>query len=933
MHGILNPTVTCNVRLDENSEVHSDALAALQFSLFIPCMNHFAATFTGTKNQIRLSNDLGRCRRILLKFPSVCHVSVEFEEIAYDVRLLTSGGMRDPVKCDFLALLGTIADLLSVESVRIVTGWHFDKNYMLELFPSVIGLTSSSQPVALSLLKKSLKLIKATFPRRSRRAPTLSITAPRTAITFRIDTPILSLPAFYARTMLIISSRSITSLQVHMLIAAVDWAIILSDIAAAVPHLAELTLLGVRMPIAALIQSIQQFPELNTLATDSTPDFFMKPSFRVISPALPNSSIAAGDSPSALIELRRRCAFLISTPHLANLTTLATRPEHLEALLQTHAPLPALASLCPRLELLDLNSPAMTLLMRRIVLRIRRTHKSIPVLLDICANISPEALMCRTLDIALSQGNTWDEAFGSIENLRVRDYGEYSGIILARWNTIFRGVTSISLAGMVGSPASLKYTRTELRRTCPNVRGITFEGMAMDTEIEQLEIAGGSTGFLELPDDVLQIIFRQLGPVQLYGTSRLSRRLNLLALPEYLAQKDVPDPRKLCKFRLLGAIPARDQDVSCHFKPGGHVFCYLQHIERLTVFVSKFPSVGSVSLELVDLGNVDGEENELVRTRWRVLFGKLLNVILEMSCKKLTISGPPYLKSSTSEPPWPKDEARVALSTKSSAVRVFSFYPTMDLSHSGILWTFSALRSSEVSVLNIAVTSTASLEVVSRELPALQELAVTACDQILNLNLIELLCKLTHLTRLTIPLKGTTRGTAPFAEATVPTFRPCARSQRQRLDILTSSPSILTLPPTDSIVKIIDALAERGPVPWPAITLDVTLSWRTLIYPAWSIADRFTALVGADESWRSAAKVVRGLAVRSSSIDSDSLGAACGEVLEAFLPHLPALREVSVDDGTGERMLGRKAVFAVVSKKCPGVESVKLNDTQVFPIT
>ncbi|KAJ6541324.1 hypothetical protein B0H19DRAFT_1381077 [Mycena capillaripes] len=413
-HGVLNLTVTCDVCLDENSEEDSAALTALQFSLFISSMNQFAVKFTGTKSQIRLSNDMRRCRRILLKFLSIRHVSVEFEGIIFDDRFLTSGSMRDPVKSDFLALLATIADLLSVESVRIATGWHFDKNYMLELFPSVTGLTSSSQPVALSLLKKSFKLFRGTFH---------AVVATRP-------------PPFYARTMLILSSRSITSLQVHMLIAAVDWAIILSDIAAAVPHLAELTLLGFRMPIAALIQSIHQFPELNTLTTDSTPDFFMKPSFRVISPALPNSSIAAGDSPSALIELRRRYAFLISTPHLANLTTLATRPEHLEALLQTHAPLPALASLYIPLELLDLNSPAMTLLMRRIVLRIRRTHKSIPVLLDIRANISPEALMCRTLDIALSQGNTWDEAFGSIENLRVRDYGEYSSIILARWTTV-----------------------------------------------------------------------------------------------------------------------------------------------------------------------------------------------------------------------------------------------------------------------------------------------------------------------------------------------------------------------------------------------------------------------------------------------------------------------------------------------------------------
>ncbi|KAF7360699.1 Ribonuclease H-like protein [Mycena venus] len=620
-NGILDPTVECHIRLDGTSDPAADsssALVALQYALSIPSMEQFAVTFTGNSDTPRMVQNMRRCRRVLLKFPSIRDVIIEFQEIEYDARFLTSGGLKYPLKNDFQALLDTIQGLPSLKSLRVATGWDFDSNYMLELFPSVVGVHSISPPVGSALLKKAHKIYKGIL---SRSRPLPSPPSRRTPITFLIDTPILVLPSFYPWTISILSCRAITSLRLHMLIAAVDWPIILREIAEAVPYLTELTILGVRMPVPALMRIVSmQFRDLSSLTMDSAPDFFTEPSFRAITMA-----------PVSELRGHKRSSTLIPKTYLSNLTSLAVRPEHLEFLLKPYEPLPALASLCVRLEILDLTSPGMPSLMRGIAMRLRSTHKSIAPLLvlDVRANVSPEALMCRTLDIALSKGIEWEEAFGSIENLRVRDYGAYNCVILARWLTVFRGATKISLAGISGSPASLERTMSEIYRTCPQVRSVTVEGTSRGLPGSGQELAGRTSGFLELPDDVLLIILGQLGSVELYGVSRLTRRLNLLALPLYFAQKGVSDPSQWCELRLVNSPAAADvlsalnsalflrevKHISCHFKSGGYVFCYLNHIQRLTAFLAKFPSVEKVSLELADLGHVDSEVNEVVQAK------------------------------------------------------------------------------------------------------------------------------------------------------------------------------------------------------------------------------------------------------------------------------------------------------------------------------
>ncbi|KAF8198151.1 hypothetical protein K438DRAFT_701164 [Mycena galopus ATCC 62051] len=466
----------------------------------------------------------------------------------------------------------------------------------------------------------------------------------------------------------------------------------------------------------------------------------------------------------------------MSTACFSNVTVLAMCPEHLDVLFQHPHPLPALTSFSVRVALVDLNSKGIVPLMRKIIGRLRQSHKSLPLSLDVRANISPEAVMCRMLDNALGHGLEWDEGFGSFQHLRVRGYGPHSRVILAQWVGIFCGATEICLEGMSGSQASQRRTVAEIQRICSNVRTVTVEGLDTLPVETGMKFFGGKGRFLELPDDVLLEIFDQLGSAELYGLSRLSRRLNLLSFPLYLTRRAIPDPRHLCEFELENyPIPGDNlsllnsalflrevKHISCQFKPGGYIFCYLHHIERLATFLSKFPSIQTVSLTLVDLPvqgtrNIDSEVNETVRTKWRVAFGNLLNVILERSCNELTICGPPYLNPGLSEPPWPTPQAAVHLSpaaqTNSSALHSFSFHPTTDVSHSGILWTFSSLRSSHLTRLSITAFSSSLLDVIAQELPNLLEFDVTSCPD--DVGLLRLLCRLPCLIYLALPGKGT----------------------------------------------------------------------------------------------------------------------------------------------------------------------------------
>ncbi|KAJ7146650.1 hypothetical protein C8R44DRAFT_973355 [Mycena epipterygia] len=948
-NGILDATVTCQVTLDGDSDLEAeyfDALAALQLALFIPSIGSFMVTFTGSGDTIRMARGMRRCQRLIYKFRSLREITIDFKSSTYDPKFLVNWRMGDPLKSDFECLLNEIAHLPTLSSFQVVTGWHFDTTYMLELFPCI---HSASPPGNSSLVKRSRISWTDLFPRKT---PTSASHAP---IAFLIDTPILVLPSLYAWTMSFLSSRLITTLRLHMLVAAVDWAVILAEIADSVPQLTEFTILGVCMPATELISSVSRFQQLTHLTTDSTADFVSEASFRMISPK-------GGDEPSP----KRRIPRFWESLRLKNLTTLATRPAHLEVLLRGRKPLPALTSLCVRLELLHMNSKSTMELMRKILLRLRRSHhKSLPLTLDVQANISPEALMCRTLDVALSQGILWDSAFEPVEHLRVRDFGDHSWTILARWAALFRRATSLSLAGNRWPSGRWEMLMvTEVHRMCPTIQTITVgdvEYYRATTDTSPREVAkAATTGFIDLPDDVLLIVFRNLS-AELYALSRLSRRLHLLALPLYLAHKWIPDPSEICEFRLVNHPTAADvlaslnsslflrqvTRVSCQFTSGGSISCYVDHIARLTAFLAKFPSMEAVSLSLADLSNVDSEVNDVVRQKWRVVFGRLLNVILERRCTALTIRGAPYLQPGTLEPPWPSADETLRLSSSAhanSSIRSFSFHPETHLSYSGTLWTFSVLRFSKISSLTVSIISASLVDIIAQELPNLPELTITSCSELLDAKLMDLLSKLTALTRLTLPprLGIGIRARAPFTDRIVPSFPHLQALIAPPPFIVhfllgdNPLPALLTLeirasyslPREWTILKVLAALCARLRGPMPAVTLDIAFTYATR-FLAWWTTGGLERLVGDAEVWRDVSKLVGTLKLRGSTV-RDQAHETCALVLPAIARSFPALRHLWVDDGGRPGVPAWEAALESFVVKCSDIESVYIGSMMVY---
>ncbi|KAJ7277887.1 hypothetical protein C8J57DRAFT_175252 [Mycena rebaudengoi] len=765
-HGCLTPYDQCDVILDNDTEtLEFDALAALKSARFVLPSNvkRLTLVFTGVENLFQMTANMHRCISLLQKFRLICDITIDLQAIKYDSKFLLNGQRENSLKSVFLDLLVAIADVPSVASIRVATGWTFGGTYMLEAFPFVDQKTS---PTSL-LTKYILPTGPGNHPTTRRLA-----TSHNSLRTFLIDSPILVLPTFYALTLSILRSRPITTLRLHMLLAPADWAVILPTIIDAVPRLTELTILGIQIDIAELLRPIATLKHLESLTLDSAVDF-SRASFRTISTFSPESAIAAS-SFIPFFSMRKSI-------RLSNLTTLVARPEHVYMLLRVHKALPSLTSLCIRLELLELVSQATLRVMGRTISRLLETNHKVPLTLDIRADMSAEHLMCRALDIALAQEPIWDGAFASIEHMKLRHYADNSLDVLSRWLSLFAGLRTFSWVGRgLDSPkSSVGFLMAELRRTSPKIHTIIVRDVAIEPSPTAIR-PPQKTGFLDLPDDVLLMVFAHLDS-ELYSVSRMTKRLHLLALPIYFSQNGIDDPTTSCNFGLVNHPTGGDilsalnsalfldqiKAVSCQLHSwGGSIACYLYNIERLTVFLEKFPSVTEVSLYLSDLANVHGEINEMVAQKWCRAVGRLLNVIHERSCTSLTIQGSPYLRPDATAPPWPRGELTLDLSPLArthSALRSFSFHPTFSRPtgaaglrtyHGGIRWTLSALRCSQITTLSVSIAPDMSplLELIGLELLHVSDLEVLACDKNLHRDLLALLCALLSLTRLSLPL-------------------------------------------------------------------------------------------------------------------------------------------------------------------------------------
>jgi hypothetical protein len=154
------------------------------------------------------------------------------------------------------------------------------------------------------------------------------------------------------------------------------------------------------------------------------------------------------------------------------------------------------------------------------------------------------------------------------------------------------------------------------------------------------------SGLLDLPNELLIPIFKDLPSSDLLSLAFLSRRLHLLVLPAYLASIGVLDDHQYSQsnislhsktFPALGVLRKSLYITSvahlcCHF-PTADVGV-LREVREIHRFVSRLSSIDEVTLEF---DRYYSRRSNIALTEWTTAFGDLLKSVSDKSCKSLTL--------------------------------------------------------------------------------------------------------------------------------------------------------------------------------------------------------------------------------------------------------------------------------------------------------
>ncbi|KAF7293215.1 hypothetical protein HMN09_01199700 [Mycena chlorophos] len=167
-------------------------------------------------------------------------------------------------------------------------------------------------------------------------------------------------------------------------------------------------------------------------------------------------------------------------------------------------------------------------------------------------------------------------------------------------------------------------------------------------------------GLLSLPNELLIPVFENPSfPTEyLCLLATLSRRLHFVALPIYFRRHGMPDPSKYASFTLtndgqdmLAALNmalylTSIEEIHCVFP---HPSCssilpLIPHVKRVTNFISRFPSVKRVSLQLdAQNSQCNSAGDDAAVRAWSLAFGRLLNTLSKRRCTELTVRYGAYL--------------------------------------------------------------------------------------------------------------------------------------------------------------------------------------------------------------------------------------------------------------------------------------------------
>ncbi|KAJ6510574.1 hypothetical protein C8R45DRAFT_964542 [Mycena sanguinolenta] len=342
-----------------------------------------------------------------------------------------------------------------------------------------------------------------------------------------------------------------------------------------------------------------------------------------------------------------------------------------------------------------------------------------------------------------------------------------------------------------------------------------------------------SPTLLSLPNEVLIIIFENPKfPVDYLAIlAVLCRRLHFLALPIYFARCEMPSPTKSAVIRLaedgqdmLAALNMAlfinsMEDITCIFP---HPSCtsvlpLLPHLRRFRKFLSRFPSVRRVTLQLDarnSMCNATGDDKAL--RAWSSCLGTLLNCLVEKRCTEVTVKYGGYLTRSYTLSTGPTKRVRRIVKaiqrlllpraamegkdwefqrsreqgrarglvsvpgkvSRSSTLTSLHIQSAVLIMPPCLNWTLSALRHCPITSLSLFQISlekeiwSAALSLIARAAPNITDLSLSELDSISDVEILRFCSRLPRLTSLKIGANEEGLGTpTKCTKGRIPQFR------------------------------------------------------------------------------------------------------------------------------------------------------------------
>jgi hypothetical protein len=439
-------------------------------------------------------------------------------------------------------------------------------------------------------------------------------------------------------------------------------------------------------------------------------------------------------------------------PKLLSLTSLSASPNYISALLSFEQSLPNIQSLeicLPNLTHLNSTQSAETI--TRILQRLPDIRRSVSTSLKIFAGgeVTVKGYMMRNLDTSLRMGPDYDASFALITSVTIADLApfrpsdvELYSFVFPEWLALFRAMRHLKCTGY-SSPSPYIFLRSA--RACSlNLFTVTVNHEVYEASaIDKLKVDVGSTRastFLDLPDDILHIIFEEL-TIELFSLASLSRRLKLLALPVYLNHRGMPNPTTFSKVTLTGDVYGSMADISalrlshsvsaiqhlhCTVADNTSLYVVFCFIRRLRSLVFSLASVEKFTLEFT-INGIQGETNGIVLSKWRDLLGSFLEVIIKRHCVALAVQRGLFFTHALVVPQLPLQADASIADSRRTSLTTLAIDSEILLRPPLLSWTIQTLQHSKITHLKLTSLSYSISELlpcIASLLPSLTDLHI-----------------------------------------------------------------------------------------------------------------------------------------------------------------------------------------------------------------